>query len=88
MWEIHGGKKHCGFLHDLLPFCLVYDNIGRDVIPKSIQFLMGFTDLHDYQLAHKSWVERYLQVDVAKRESQWAESLADRCRNDKNLLLG
>jgi putative transposase len=38
--------------------------------------LMGFTDLHNFQLAHKSWVEAYLQMDESKRESQWTKSLA------------
>ena len=38
--------------------------------------LMGFTDLRDFQLAHKNWVEASLQVDESKRESQWTEGFA------------
>ena len=38
--------------------------------------LMGFADLHHFQLAHKSWIEASLLVDESKRESQWSESLA------------
>ena len=42
----------------------------------NLEGLMGFTDLHDFQLAHKNWVEASLQVDESKRESQWTKSLA------------
>ena len=38
--------------------------------------LMGFTALQDFQLAHKSWVEAFLQEDELKRESHWTESIA------------
>ena len=38
--------------------------------------LMGFADLHNFQLAHKNWIEASLQMDESKRESQLTESLA------------
>jgi putative transposase len=105
---------------------LVYDNTGRDAIPKSIQLiaartgqeidfnmvragvvdhpqmwpfcgyneiqnpprryriididrltkLLGFTNLHDFQSAHKRWVEASLTVGKSERESEWTESIA------------
>ena len=37
---------------------------------------MGFTDLHNFQSAHKRWIEASLQVDEPERESHWTESIA------------
>lgn len=38
--------------------------------------LLGFTDLHDLQLADKKWIEASLQVDKPEREGHWTESIA------------
>ena len=38
--------------------------------------LMGFTDLHNFQSAHKSWIDASLRVDERERERQWTESIA------------
>ena len=38
--------------------------------------LMGFTDLQDFQAAHKRWIEASLQGDEPERESHWTESIA------------
>ncbi len=37
---------------------------------------MGFTDLQDFQSAHKRWIEASLQGDEPERESHWTESIA------------
>jgi len=37
---------------------------------------MGFTDLHNFQSAHKKWIEASLQVDELERESHLTESIA------------
>ena len=37
---------------------------------------MGFTDLRNFQSAHKRWIEASLQVDEPERESHWTESIA------------
>ncbi len=38
--------------------------------------LLGFTNLHDFQSAHKRWVEASLTVGKSERESEWTESIA------------
>ncbi len=38
--------------------------------------LLGFTNLHDFQSAHKRWVEASLTGDKSERESEWTESIA------------
>jgi REP element-mobilizing transposase RayT len=38
--------------------------------------LMGFTNLKDFQLAHKRWIEASLSAGDLERESLWTESLA------------
>ena len=38
--------------------------------------LLGFTDLHEFQLAHKKWIEAFLQQDQPEREGHWTESIA------------
>ena len=42
----------------------------------SLTRLMGFTDLHNFQSAHKRWVESSLQQDEPERENHWTESIA------------
>jgi putative transposase len=37
---------------------------------------VGFTDLQDFQSAHKRWIETSLQVGEPERESHWNESIA------------
>jgi REP element-mobilizing transposase RayT len=38
--------------------------------------LLGFTNLHDFQSAHKRWVEASLIGGKSKRESEWTDSIA------------
>jgi putative transposase len=38
--------------------------------------LLGFMDLHNFQLTHKKWVEAFLQTDKPEREGHWTESIA------------
>ena len=49
-----------------------YRTIDLDILVK----LMGFTDLHELQSAHKRWVEASLPMNESKRESRWTESIA------------
>jgi len=38
--------------------------------------LMGFTDLHSFQSAHKKWIEASLKMDKPEREIHWTQSIA------------
>ena len=65
----------------LWPFC-GYNEIQdppdryRIIDLNSLTRLMGFTDLHDLQSAHKKWIEASLCIDEPERQSHWTESIA------------
>ena len=43
---------------------------------RSLSELSGFTDLQDFQRAHREWVERGIENGLAARQRQWSESIA------------
>ncbi len=38
--------------------------------------LMGFSDLNNFQSAHKRWIESSLKMDKPERENHWSQSIA------------
>jgi putative transposase len=38
--------------------------------------LCGFTDLRDFQRAHRQWVEKALEDELAVRDARWSEAIA------------
>jgi putative transposase len=38
--------------------------------------LCGFTDLRDFQRAHRQWVEQALENGCAPRDDRWSEAIA------------
>ena len=43
---------------------------------RSLRELSGFSDLQDFQRAHREWVERGIENGLAARQRQWSESIA------------
>jgi len=54
--------------------------------------LCGFTDLRDFQRAHRQWVEQALENGGAPRDDRWSEAIAvgslafvERVKNDLGI---
>jgi putative transposase len=54
--------------------------------------LSGFTDLRDFQRAHRQWVEQALENGCAPRDDRWSEAIAvgslpfvERVKNDLGI---
>jgi hypothetical protein len=43
---------------------------------QSLSELSGFTDLRDFQRAHRQWVEQALEHGLTRRDDRWSESIA------------
>jgi hypothetical protein len=43
---------------------------------EALAALCGFTDLRDFQRAHRQWVEQALENGCAPRDDRWSEAIA------------
>jgi REP element-mobilizing transposase RayT len=55
---------------------IVYDDLSRQQIPRSIQLVAGYSDFESFQKAHRQWVSAALTKAEPRRKTQWTEAIA------------
>jgi hypothetical protein len=78
-----------------IPFILRLSKHSEPFFSKLLEglaALSGFTDLRDFQRAHRQWVEQALENGCAPRDDRWSEAIAvgslpfvERVKNDLGI---